>query len=172
MEVHIYHEGDDDPSKCTAKRLEAFEAATLHTTVGTVPFGLILNPFAEQALSPADAGDLPVVALDSSWDSAESIVADLEGHHRALPFLVAANPINYGRPFQLTTVEAIAGALIILGERSHAERLLRPFRWGDTFLTLNDEPLTRYANCTDSTEIVAVQEEYLSDEPEDPDQHA
>lgn len=172
MEIHIYHEGDDDPSKCTAKRLETIDAATLHNTVATVPFGLILNPFADQALSPADTDDLPLVALDSSWESAESIVAALDGHHRALPFLVAANPINYGRPFQLTTVEAIAGALIILGERDHAERLLQPFRWGATFLTLNDEPLTRYSNCSNSTEIVAVQDEYLADQPEDPDQHA
>ncbi|MCL7418042.1 MAG: DUF367 domain-containing protein, partial [Halalkalicoccus sp.] len=45
--------------------------------------------------------------------------------------------------------------------REHAESLLAKFRWGHTFLELNDEPLRRYAACTDSTEVVEVQGEYL-----------
>jgi pre-rRNA-processing protein TSR3 len=62
---------------------------------------------------------------------------------------------------QLTTVEALAAALIVLGDRPHAERLLAKFTWGETFLELNDEPLRRYADCADSEAVVAVQSEYL-----------
>jgi pre-rRNA-processing protein TSR3 len=77
---------------------------------------------------------------------------------------VAANPVSYGTPFRLNTVEAFAGALCILGHREQAERLLGKFRWGHTFLELNDEPLRRYADCADSEAVVAVQSEYLADE--------
>ncbi len=162
MNLHVRYEGDDDPDKCTAKKLSRFDLANLHGSDRAAPYGIVLNPHAEQALSPADrAVGERLVALDCSWESAREAMFSLDGEHRALPFLVAANPVNYGRPFQLTTVEALAAGLCILGERAHAERILSKFRWGMTFLELNDEPLRRYADCEDSTAVVAVQSEYL-----------
>lgn len=162
VELHVRYAGDDDPEKCTARRLDRFDLVVLHRSARTVPDGLVLDPFADRALSPADADASSLVALDCSWESAGETAFDLQGDHRALPFLVAANPVNYGRPFRLTTVEALAGALVILGERSRAEQLLARFRWGDTFLALNAEPLERYAGCADSSEVVSVQDAYLA----------
>ena len=185
MDVHVRYEGDDDPEKCTARKLDRHDAAQLHRTDSTVPAGVILNPHAERALSPADApdpGNSPVdshdvvdsradtsetaalVALDCSWESAGEARFTLAGDHRALPYLVAANPVNFGKPFRLTTVEALAAGLTILGERAHAEELLSLFTWGETFLELNAEPLERYAACADSSEVVTVQQEYLDRE--------
>jgi len=118
----------------------------------------VLNPHAERALSPADAdlaNENALVALDCSWESAGEKMFSLPGEHRALPYLVAANPVNFGRPMQLTTVEAFAAALAILGELDHAERIMAKFTWGETFLELNEEPLRRYAACEDSAEVVA-----------------
>ena len=166
MEVHVYYEGDDDPEKCTARRLEKFDRAILHRQMKAVPYGLVLNPHAERALSPSDREDAleTLVALDCSWESAEEAAFSMPGEHRALPFLVAANPVNFGRPFQLTTVEAVAAGLFILGESEHARELVEPFRWGETFLELNEEPLRRYADCANSSEVVAVQDDYLAEE--------
>ena len=165
MELHVRYEGDDDPDKCTARRLAQFDLATLHRSTRATPPGIVLNPFAEQALSPADRQESDrLVALDCSWRTAEREVFDLQGVHRSLPFLVAANPVNYGTPFELNTVEAFAGALVILGEREQAEEILSKFRWGETFLALNEEPLRRYANCADSTDVIAIQDEYLAEE--------
>ncbi|WP_332897714.1 DUF367 family protein [Haladaptatus sp. CMSO5] len=161
MKLHVRYEGDDDPKKCTARKLARFDRCELHRSARATPYGVILNPHAEQALSPADAEHTNLVALDCSWETAGEAMFTMRGEHRALPFLVAANPVNYGKPFQLNTVEAFAAGLTILGEREHAEDILSKFRWGHTFLELNEEPLRRYAECADSTEIVAVQQEYL-----------
>ncbi|MFC7070433.1 DUF367 family protein [Halobaculum lipolyticum] len=164
MDLHVRYEGDDDPDKCTARKLARFDLADLHRSDRATPYGVVLNPHAERALSPADAdGDAAgtLVALDCSWESAGEAMFSLPGDHRALPYLVAANPVNFGRPMQLTTVEAFAAALCILGERDHAERVLAKFTWGETFLELNEEPLRRYGDCADSSEVVAIQQEYL-----------
>ena len=155
--------GDDDPEKCTARKLARFGLVELHESDRRTPRGLVLDPHAERALSPADDPER-LVALDCSWTAADPDAVSLSGTRRALPFLVAANPVNHGRPFRLTTVEALAGALVVLGERERASELLGKFTWGETFLELNAEPLERYAACADSAAVVAVQADYLADE--------
>jgi len=162
VEPHVRYVGDDDPEKCTARRLAEFDLVELHRSDRTVPRGLVLDPHAERALSPADR-DLAdaLVAVDCSWASADPDRFRPTGERRALPYLVAANPVNFGRPLRLTTAEALAAALYVLGDPDAARRLLDPFRWGETFLELNAEPLDRYADCADSGEVVAVQGEYL-----------
>ncbi|WP_323674615.1 DUF367 family protein [Halorubellus sp. PRR65] len=169
MDLHVRYEGDDDPKKCTARKLERFDLAALHRSDRATPYGVVLNPHAEVALSPADADANRLVALDCSWETAGEAMFSIAGDHRALPFLVAANPVNYGNAFQLTTVEALAAGLHILGEPEHAERILAKFTWGETFLELNAEPLDRYAACENSTEVVAVQDDYLADDDRDGD---
>jgi pre-rRNA-processing protein TSR3 len=164
VELHVRYVGDDDPEKCTARKLARFDLAELHRSDRATPRGLVLDPHAERALSPADAGHDALVALDCSWTSADAGAFGVGGDgsvHRALPYLVAANPVNFGRPMRLTTVEAFAAACCILGDRDLADRLLSKFTWGHTFLELNEEPLRRYAACTDSGEVVAVQSEYV-----------
>ncbi|MFB6168191.1 MAG: DUF367 family protein [Haloferacaceae archaeon] len=158
--LHVRYVGDDDPEKCTARKLAKFDLVGLHGSDRATPRGLVLDPHAERALSPADDPQT-LVALDCSWTSADESAFDLAGEHRALPYLVAANPVNFGRPMRLTTVEALAAALAILGRRGRAEALLAKFTWGETFLELNAEPVERYAACADSDEVVAVQQEYL-----------
>jgi pre-rRNA-processing protein TSR3 len=163
-ELHVRYEGDDDPEKCTARKLARFDLVELHRSDRATPYGTVLNPHAERALSPADAGRGALVALDCSWASAGGGRFSLPGEHRALPYLVAANPVSFGRPFRLTTVEALAAACHVLGAPERAAALLAKFTWGETFLELNAEPLARYADCADSAEVVAVQAEYLDRE--------
>ncbi len=165
MELHVRYVGDDDPAKCTARRLAQFDLVTLHRRDRNLPHGILLDPFADRALSPADrdASDL-LVAVDCSWRHADEAQFRRPGIHRALPFLVAANPVNYGRPFALTTLEALVAALWILGEPEQARTVAAAENWGETFLTLNEEPLARYAAAADSTAVVAIQDDYLADE--------
>jgi pre-rRNA-processing protein TSR3 len=161
VEVHIYHEGDDDPKKCSALRLANEGEARLHERYDSLPRGVALDPFAERALSPADSDAGALVVFDSSWESAEDVVAPYEGERRALPFVVSANPVSYGKPFRLNTAEATVAALYILGEKEKARRIASYFSYGEAFLELNQEPLERYSECETSEEVVVVQEDYL-----------
>jgi len=158
-----------DPAKCTGRKLIRRGLAVGIRTVRGLPRGaVVLDPRAEIALSPADgvmARRRGIVALDCSWKHVEESYAkrDLSavGKGRALPFLLAANPLHYGQPQQLSTLEAFAAALIILGEPAQAGELLRSYTWGEQFEILNREPLRLYADARSSAEVVAAQGEFF-----------
>ena len=57
--------------------------------------------------------------------------------HDAVPYLVATNPVNYGKPWRLNCVEALAAAFYIAGFDAYAERLLSGFGWGHAFWEVN-----------------------------------
>ena len=78
-----------------------------------------------------------------------------------LPFLIAGNPINFGKPTKLSTVEALAAALYIAGFKDRSLNLLSKFKWGSTFLNLNSKRLDKYAQAKNSTEIIQFQTEFI-----------
>jgi pre-rRNA-processing protein TSR3 len=163
----VYHANEDDPKKCTAKKLHRFGYAALEKNIRRLPYhAVLLNPFAEKSISREDiqiAKDHGLVALDCSWKTAEQTFEFLETTtlSRALPFLLAANPVNYGKPFQLSTLEAFAAALYILGEVSQASLILGIYTWGPRFLELNREPLEEYRQARDSAEVVRLMKQYI-----------
>ena len=166
MRLVVYNARECDPKKCTAIRLH--RAGKIQMVYGprSLPSGaILLDPFAQKALSKADAtiaGARGVVALDCSWKQIEQI-AHLRKRmiSRSLPYLVAANPTHYGRPTTLSTAEALAATLFILGEPARAEEILNIFKWGHTFLELNEEPLQAYASVADSSGVVEVQRQFM-----------
>ncbi|MBA0581938.1 hypothetical protein Gorai_024096 [Gossypium raimondii] len=86
----------------------------------------------------------------------------------AVPWLVAANPVNYGRPCELSCVEALSAALLICGEEETANLLLGKFKWGHAFLSLNRELLKAYSECENSADIISVQNSWLSQQRQVP----
>jgi pre-rRNA-processing protein TSR3 len=129
---------------------------------------IILNPISEIAFSPADHGAIMhsgIVALDCSWKQAEAIFKKARyGNQRALPYLLAANPINTYKPIKLSTAEAIAAALYIAGKQTLASDIMSVFKWGPSFITLNREWLDAYAECRNSTEVIEVQREIMKEQ--------
>ena len=121
----------------------------------------MLDPSAPAPLCRAD--DLTgLVAVDCSWNQTERVFQSLRARRRRrLPYLIAANPINYGRPSELTTAEALAAALYILGERRRARTLLDKFKWGPAFLTLNAALLNDYAAAETEAAVLACERVYV-----------
>jgi pre-rRNA-processing protein TSR3 len=135
-------------------------------TMKQIPRGaVVLNPVSEVAFSPADRKTVVksgLVALDCSWKQAEDIFASSRfGSQRALPYLLAANPINTYKPIKLSTAEAIAAALYITKFKGEAEDIMSVFKWGPSFITLNQELLDAYSECATSAEVVQIQKEFM-----------
>ena len=55
-----------------------------------------------------------------------------------VPYLLASNPVNYGRPFKLNCVEALAATFFICGFKEFGDLLLSKFTWGHSFYELNE----------------------------------
>ena len=164
--VTVYHAKQCDPKKCSTLKLKRHNLVRVVHRVRELPRGaVILNPFAPKAFSPADKEKLTkrgLSALDCSWVHAKEVF-DISSHWtpRCLPYLVAANPVNYGKPTKLSTVEALAAALYIADFREQATELLSKFKWGPQFVTLNKQLLEGYAQAKDSAGVVRVQKAYL-----------
>ncbi|PKL63058.1 MAG: hypothetical protein CVV31_02555 [Methanomicrobiales archaeon HGW-Methanomicrobiales-2] len=160
--LYAYRDNSCDPRKCTVKKLAHRGLARIVTAIARIPRStLLLDPTAEQAVSPADRDLRSITALDCSWEVLDTGAVASWRNRRALPFLVAANPVNFGRPFRLTSVEAMAATLYILGEKEQAQAILAPFGWGLRFIEVNADPLEDYARAKDSTEVVALQALYM-----------
>lgn len=80
---------------------------------------------------------------------------------RLLPYLVAANPVNYGRPWRLNCAEALAACFYICGHPDWATEVLQHFSYGQPFLDINSQLLKRYAGCRDEAEIKKAEQTWL-----------
>jgi pre-rRNA-processing protein TSR3 len=137
--------------------------------VGQAFRGVVLSPLAKIALSPADVNIVQKTGssvIDCSWACLEDVpFKQLRGgHHRLLPFLVAANPVNYGKPMKLSCVEALGATLYIVGLIEEAMLLLECFDWGIEFIKINQDLLDIYTACASGEEVVQAQNQWLRDQ--------
>ena len=166
VKIVVYHAGQCDPKKCTALKLKRFGLIRIVRQIRFLPRrAVVLNPLSEIAFSPADRERIEnfgLVALDFSWEHAEkALLKNVRGTSRCLPYLIAGNPVNFGNPTKLSTVEALAAALFIAGFKEEAHRLLSIFKWGHTFLEINKERLESYVNAKDSRAVVELQKNFM-----------
>ena len=169
--VHALWLAQDDPKKNTAVLASKRGDMTLHKTVKTLPRrGIILEPLCGKVFGPEDHEMLlerggAIVGLDCSWaqieSSVEAVMRRTRLQPRMLPLLLAANPVNWGKPGRLTTAEAWASVLYLTGRKEQAREVLGAFRWGQRFFELNQEPLDAYAAARSSSELIELQFEFF-----------
>ena len=153
----------DDPRKCSAAKLVKFGLAKPVTR--TASRTLILNPFSKKTLLKSDRKLVnSITGIDCSWNLAvPAFQKPFTGVSRKLPPLLAGNPINYSKLNKLSTVEALAGAVYILGETDLTHNLLQKFKWGNTFFELNKNLLHDYSKAQSEAEILEICHEYRLD---------
>ncbi|KAI8867257.1 DUF367-domain-containing protein [Ramicandelaber brevisporus] len=154
-----------DPKRCSGRRLARM--GVVKELKLTQPFkGIVLSPNGTQAVSPADREIIAkhgIAVVDCSW----ARISEVPFHKmrarnlRLLPYLVAANQVNYGRPWKLNCAEALAACLYIADMNVFGDAVMARFTWGHGFRTLNEDLLIKYRNSRDSTDIVRMQNEYL-----------
>ncbi|KAI0050147.1 DUF367-domain-containing protein [Auriscalpium vulgare] len=156
-----------DPRRCSGKKLARL-GLIQDLRVGTRFRGIVLSPKGKQPISPSDravvlAGGLAVV--ECSWARLDDVPFSkiASPHERLLPYLIATNPTNYGKPWRLNCVEALAAAFYLTGFDAYAERLLSGFGWGDAFWRVNKHLIERYRTCTDAASMQAMQDRILEE---------
>ncbi|KAJ5973776.1 Ribosome biogenesis protein TSR3 [Penicillium waksmanii] len=158
--------GHCDPKRCSGKRLMRLGLMRdLH--IGQRHPGVIVSPNAKKIISPADRELMEqhgAAVVECSWVRVKEVPWSRIGGkcERLLPYLIAANTVNYGKPWRLNCVEALAACFFICGHEEWAQQVLKPFRYGEAFLEINHELLKRYAACNSEEEVKRTEEEWLA----------
>lgn len=154
-----------DPKRCSGKKLERL-GLIKNLRVGQKFSGVVVSPNGKAVVCPDDREIVEqngAAVVECSWARLDEVPFNKIGgkNERLLPYLVAANPVNYGRPWKLNCVEALAACFAIVGHIDWAEQLLEKFSWGLTFLDINEELIAVYQKCTDSESVTKAQDEWM-----------
>jgi pre-rRNA-processing protein TSR3 len=154
-----------DAKRCTGRKLQ--RQGDLRVLSLNDRFkGIVLSPSATRAVSQADRELIQqhgIAVVDCSWARLDEVPFHRikAAEERLLPFLLAANSVNYGKSLKLSCAEALAASLFIAGLRDEARAVLRSFSWGDEFFCLNEEALEEYSQCRTGLDVVRAQQERL-----------
>ena len=134
--------------------------------VGQKFAGVVVSPNAKTVLSAADRDLLEqygAAVVECSWVRIKEVPWGKIGGkcERLLPYLVAANSVNYGRPWRLNCAEALAATFFICGHEDWARDVLTHFSYGEPFLEINSQLLKRYAACANAEEVKRAEEAWL-----------
>ncbi|MEM0084965.1 MAG: DUF367 family protein [Candidatus Methanomethylicia archaeon] len=163
--LYVWHLHECDPRKCTSIKLKKFGFVKFIKSLKNVyKNSIILNPFSTKILSTLDKPIVRnggLVVIDCSWKNQDILnnFKDLYNSRR-LPLFFAANPVNYAKPYMLSSVEAFAAALILLDEMNLAVKLLSLFKWGLNFMSINEKLIKCYINSKNSIELMNLENEF------------
>lgn len=149
--VAMWELGQTDARRDTGSKLVRLGLAKL-LRLGVRWPGVSLSPSAASVLSPSDAALVAskgVAVVNCSWARLGDVPFGRcsAAAPRLLPFLLAANPTKYGQPCTLSSAEALAAALAIVGQGEDAHTLMARFSWAASFWALNGRFLDAYAAC-------------------------
>jgi pre-rRNA-processing protein TSR3 len=158
--------GQCDRRRCSGARL-ARAGLVSELRLGQPFPGVVLTPAGTRCVSSEDGPLLRrkgAAVVDCSWNRLEDVpFSRCRGAApRLLPWLLAANPVNYGRPCKLSCAEALAAALYISGLKDESRAVMGRFGWGSAFFAANGPLLRAYAAAPTAEAVIEVQRRWLS----------
>lgn len=170
VKVFVALLGEDDPRKNTAVKMVRMGYAIPYSAARRRGGPVVLNPFAGAYLGKwlrDEVAKRGILVVDASWRKLSPVkFRKFGGLHVRLPPLLPGNPINYGKPCILSSVEAAAASLYITGFLEDYYKLLGTFKWMSTFHSLNAELLEAYYNSNNEGELLeAIRGHWGSEDP-------
>jgi pre-rRNA-processing protein TSR3 len=156
-----------DPKKCTGKKMERL-GLLKETKFSRNYGGILLTPNGKKICSIEDhdiIANKGICVIDCSWAKFNELHLDLHKiETRSLPFMVAVNPVNFGKAFKLSCAEAFAACLLLGGFEKEARFIMDHFKWGEHFFKINEELFGKYKGVKSQEELKEIQEKYINDE--------
>lgn len=156
-----------DPKRCSGRKLVKLGLIQEFRKPNHPFKGIVLSPSATQTLIPFYDSSIiqnhGLAVIDCSWAQLDLVPWNKlpSNHNRLLPFLIAANTVNYGKPWKLNCVEALGATLWMCNLKENAIKLFDTFPYGEEFIRLNEELMTGYMNCKTSNEITQVHQDWI-----------
>lgn len=166
--IMVLYFKEDDPSKNTSLKMVRMGLAhKVSRRYRGRP--LVLNPYSEKLVYRGLREYVlrnGILVLDASWRRlTPEKFRGLRGLHARLPPLLAGNPVNYGKPCILSSIEAVAATLYITGFHEAYRRLLGLYKWMETFHTLNRDLLEDYYRAETPSDLLGVVRGYWGGSP-------
>ena len=156
-----------DPKKCTGKKMERL-GLLKETKFSKNYGGILLTPNGKKICSIEDHEIIStkgICVIDCSWAKFNELHLDLHKiETRSLPFMVAVNPVNFGKPFKLSCAEAFSACLFLGGFEKEARFIMDHFKWGAHFFKINEELFGKYKGVKSQDELKEIQDKYINDE--------
>lgn len=168
IKLYVLRLKEDSPRASTALKLIKLGLAhKLYRPERISSKLIVLDPFAEETISKDDLGIgiKGIVVVDRSWNRLLSSGGRLMRYsaklRRRLPFFIAANPINYMQAQKLSSAEALAAAMIVLGCEDRAKDIMSKFKWGGSFFTINRQIIEAYLSAKSREELLHIEREMM-----------
>ena len=156
-----------DPKKCTGKKMERL-GLLKETKFSRNYGGILLTPNGKKICSIEDHEIIAkkgICVIDCSWAKFNELHLDLHKiETRSLPFMVAVNPVNFGKAFKLSCAEAFSACLYLGGFEKEARFIMDHFKWGAHFFKINEELFGKYRGVRSQDQLKEIQEKYINDE--------
>ncbi|CAG9472273.1 ribosome biogenesis protein TSR3, putative [Plasmodium vivax] len=163
VKLFMFDYNECQNQKCSCKKLYRFKKIK-KAPINKKFKGIVLTPFCEKFFSINDKATVEnfgLSVIDCSWKSLDLLKKAKFANQRKLPYIIAVNSINYGKPYKLSCLESLAFCLYVCGYNKQCTDILNIYKWSSSFVNLNGELLDMYKLCNTHEEVKSVEDEFI-----------